>query len=33
MSLSWTITVLETKQEFDKRKFKDSQDSDSVMFL
>ena len=33
MSLSRTTTISETKQESDNREFKDSRDSNSIMFL
>ena len=33
MSLSRTAIISETKQESDNRQFKDSRDSDSIMFL
>ena len=33
MSSSRTIIISEIKQESDNRQFKDSQDSDSIMFL
>ena len=33
MSLSRTTIISETKQESDNRQFKDSRDSDSIMFL
>ena len=33
MSLSRTTIISETKQESDNSQFKDSQDSDSIMFL